>query len=201
MQSLARLSLASELRKRLEALRPLLAELHLLDPIQGASVEELERTLAEARAAEAELSRTESARKVLGEWVEALRVPPPSPAELQRFESERTELHAERDRWFRGIEALGTAIETRGARSYTGADAALDEGTRLVPALESELESLAGLVVKADADLESAETRLAGAGEPLSRARRPPRRDCCARKARRGGALAPRARLHGRVRR
>jgi chromosome partition protein MukB len=157
-QSLASLSLASELRKRLEALRPLLAELHLLDPIQGASVAELERLLAEARAAEAELLRTESARKVLGEWVEALRIPPPSPAELQRFERERTELHAERDRWFRGIEALGAAIETRGARSYTGADAALREGTRLVPALEAELESLAGLVAKADADVESAET-------------------------------------------
>ena len=156
--SLAKLAGASELRQRLEASRPLLAELHLLAPTEGASVEELERELAEARTAEAELSRSESARKVLGEWVEALRVPPPSPAELERFENERTELHAERDRWFRGIEALGTAIETRGARSYTGAEAALDEGTRLVPALESELESLAGLVGKADAELERAET-------------------------------------------
>jgi len=157
-ESLAALSRAGELRKRLEALRPLLAELHHLEPPEGSSVKELERAVGEARAAEAELAHTKAARKTLGEWLEALRVPPPDAAELERFARERAELDAERDRCFRGIEALGAAIETRGARKYTEAEAALDEGTRLVPALESELESLSALVAKADAELQLAES-------------------------------------------
>jgi chromosome partition protein MukB len=155
--SLAKLSQASELRKRLEALRPLLSELHHLSPVAGSSVEELERALAEARAAEAELARTKSARRTLGEWVEALRVTPPPADELERFTRERAELDAERDRCFRGIEALEAAIETRGARQFTEAESALDEGARLVPALESELESLTALVLQADHELQRTE--------------------------------------------
>ncbi len=155
--SLAQLSQAGELRKQLEALRPLLAELHHLSAVDGPSAAELEREVAEARAAEAELARTKSAQKTLGEWAEALRVPPPPPDELERFARERAELDAERDRRFRGIEALEAAIETRAARQYTEAEAALDEGTRLVPALESELESLTAQVASADAELVLAE--------------------------------------------
>ena len=157
-ESLASLGRASELRKRLEATRPLLAETHRLDAVQEVSIEELERAITAARAAEAELGRTEAARRVLGEWVEALRVPPPAAAELQRFERERAELDAERDRLFGGLEALTQAIDTRQARSFVGAQAALDESTRLVPALESELEALAALVEAADAELARAET-------------------------------------------
>ena len=156
-RALARLAQAGELRQRSEALRPLLAELHHLAPAHEQSVEQLEDELAEARAAEGELSRTGSARKTLQEWVEALRVEPPSPTELERFEQERAEIDDERDRCFRSIQALRTAIETRAARSYSGAAESLDESTRLVPALESELQSLAALVTQADAELDRCE--------------------------------------------
>lgn len=151
--SLTALSSASELRKRLEAARPLLAEAHRLDAVEEGSAEELERAIVEARTAEAEVARTEAARRVLSEWVDALRVAPPDPDELQRFERERVELDTERDRLFRGLEALVQAIDTRQARSFVGAEAALDESTRLVPALESELETLALLVSGADTEL------------------------------------------------
>jgi chromosome partition protein MukB len=155
--SLASLAQASELRKRLEATRPLLAETHRLDAVQELGVEELERAVGRAHTAELELARTQASRPVLAEWVEALRVPPPAAAELQRFERERAELDAARDRLFAGLEALGDAIETRQARGFVGAEAALAESTRLVPALESELQALAGLVAEADAELGRAE--------------------------------------------
>lgn len=152
-ESLSTLAQASELRKRLEETRPLLAETHRLESVDEASVEQLERALGKAHSAELELARTDAPRRVLSEWAESLRVPPPEPAELQRFERERAELDAERDRLFAGLEALGHAIETRQARSFVGAEAALDESTRLVPALESEIQSLAALVAAADAEL------------------------------------------------
>jgi chromosome partition protein MukB len=157
--SIASVTRAGELRQRLEALQPLVAEAHVLDQEETASVEELAQALEAARAAHAELSRSESARRVLAECAEALRIPPPTPAELERFERERDLLDAERDRWFRAGEALSTALETRQARAYAGAEAALDESTRLVPALESELESLALLVARADDGLRQAEAR------------------------------------------
>jgi chromosome partition protein MukB len=152
-ESVAAVARAGAIQRELELLRPLVAEAHFLDAIPGAAVDELEQALAAARSAEAELERTEAARRVLGEWLEALRVPPPSTEELARFESERALLDAERDRWFRAEEALASAIATRQARGYTGAEAALDESTRLVPALEAELEELARTVTQADAEL------------------------------------------------
>jgi chromosome partition protein MukB len=155
--SLAAVARASALQRELDALRPLLAEAWLLDPAPGRGVAELERALTIACAAEAELARSERARRTLAEWLEALRVPPPNTEELARFERERAVLDAERDRWFRAEEALASAIATRQARSYVGAEAALDESTRLVPALEAELESLAVAVRAADAELAQAE--------------------------------------------
>ena len=148
---------SGSLRQRLEALRGALADAHVLDR-DGESVENLEAALTEARAADAELTRTQGARAVLAELLDALRVPPPSDAELERFERERALLDAERDRWFRAGEAVAAAIETRTARGYVGAEAALEEGTRLVPALESELEGLSAAVSAAEAKLGRAET-------------------------------------------
>jgi len=150
---------AGAVRRELETLRPLVSDAHLFDREEDASVAELERDLAAAREAEAILARNEAARAVLAEWLEALRVPPPAAVELERFERERGTLDAERDRWFRAGEALSAAIATRQARGYTGAEAALDESTRLVPALESELEALALAVARADEALGAADAR------------------------------------------
>jgi chromosome partition protein MukB len=155
-ECVAEVARSGALKQRLEALRGVLADAHVLDR-DGESVENLEQAVAAAQAAEAELTRTEASRAVLAECLDALRVPPPSSAELERFERERAELDQERDRWFRGGEAVAAAIETRQARGYTGAEAALEEGTRLVPALESELEGLAGAVAATDAKLGRAE--------------------------------------------
>jgi len=156
---LASIARASTLRRELETLRSLASEAHLLDREPDADVLELEILLERARRAEAEIARTEPARRVLAEWLEALRFPPPSVEELERFERERADLDAERDRWFRAEEAVSVAIETRQARSYTGAEAALDESTRLVPALENELEGLRAAVMRADELVANAETR------------------------------------------
>ncbi|HWP06346.1 MAG TPA: SbcC/MukB-like Walker B domain-containing protein, partial [Polyangiaceae bacterium] len=148
---------SGSLKQRLEALRGVLADAHVLDR-DGESVENLEAALAESRAAEAELARTEDARAELAEWLDALRVPPPTDAELERFERERAELDQERDRWFRAGEAVSQALETRTARGYVGAEAALEEGTRLVPAMEHELEGLTAAVSALDEKLTRAET-------------------------------------------
>ncbi len=156
-ESLASVGRASGLQRELDALRPLVAEAMLLDQADGPSALELERAVEAAQRAEAELVRSEAPRRVLSEWLEALRVPPPGAAELATFERERTGLDAERDRWFRAEEALASAIATRQARGYGGAEAALDESTRLVPALEAELEQLAAAVARADAELGRAE--------------------------------------------
>ncbi|HEY3498596.1 MAG TPA: SbcC/MukB-like Walker B domain-containing protein, partial [Polyangiaceae bacterium] len=150
---------AGVLKQKLESLRPLFAQAHLLDEGLTTSVEALEQELERARAAGSELARTERARAVLAEWIEALRVPPPSPAELEVYERERGELDAERDRWFRAGEALSSALSTRQARGYAGAEAALDESARLVPALEAELASLTLAVAGADDALGSADAR------------------------------------------
>jgi len=152
----AEVARSGALKQRLEALRGVLADAHVLDR-DGESVENLAAALDAARAAEAEVLRTQSARNVLAEWLDALRVPPPSDAELERFERERAELDQERDRWFRAREAVSTALETRAARGYVGAEAALEEGTRLVPAMESELEALAAAVSAGDSRLARAE--------------------------------------------
>jgi len=140
---------SGSLKQGLESLRGVLADAHVLDR-DGESVENLEAALEESRAAEVELTRTHGARGVLAEWLDALRVRPPSDAELERFERERAELDQARDRWFRAGEAVSAALETRAARGYVGAEAALEEGTRLVPAMESELEGLAAAVTLAD---------------------------------------------------
>jgi chromosome partition protein MukB len=157
--SLTSITRAGALRRELETLRSLASEAHLFDREPDANVAELEALLERARSAAAEIARTEPARRLLAEWIEALRFPPPSPEELERFERERASLDAERDRWFRAEEALSAAIETRQARGYTGAEAALDESTRLVPALESELEGLRAAVTRGDELLASAESR------------------------------------------
>jgi chromosome partition protein MukB len=152
-ESLASVGRAGALQRELDALRPLVAEGHFLDQADGRDTDELKHALERARTAESELARTETARRTLAEWLEALRLPPPSAEELERFEAERASLDAERDRWFRGEEAAASAIAMRQARGYVGAEAALDESTRLVPALEAELESLAAVVTRADAEL------------------------------------------------
>jgi chromosome partition protein MukB len=150
---------AAALKQALETQRALLARAHLLDEEEGTSVELLTREVEAAREAAAELARTEQPRRVLAEWVDALRLRPPSADELARYEAERGALDAERDRWFRAGEALESALATRQARGYAGAEAALEESTRLVPALESELQTLASVVAHADEELARADTR------------------------------------------
>jgi chromosome partition protein MukB len=158
-ESLGSIAEAAALKQRLEAQRPLLTRAHLLDDDGGIDAETLAHEVRAARAAGAELTRTEQARRVLTEWADALRVPPPSADELARYEAERSELDAERDRWFRAGEALASALATRQARGYAGAEAALDESTRLVPALESELATLASGVAHADETLTRADAQ------------------------------------------
>lgn len=153
-----RLACAADRKRVLARLRALRTEAYLLDREDaGATVNELLAALNDAEAARTELASTREARRRLAEWCEALRRPPPDAEELSRFELERGQLDAERDRWFRAVEALEAAIESRQARSYAGAEAALDESARLVPSLEAEQEQLAAAVTTAGNALALAE--------------------------------------------
>jgi chromosome partition protein MukB len=143
--------------RRLESLRPLFAHAQRFDQAESANLEALEQELEGARADAHELARTELSRARLAEWCEALRTPPPDPAELARYGEERGALDSERDRWFRAGEALADALASRQARNYAGAEGALDERTRLIPALEAELATLAGAVSSSDAELARAD--------------------------------------------
>lgn len=152
------LARSAERKRVLARLRALRAEAFLLDREDaGTAVAALMAAVSEGETARAELARTGEARRRLSEWSEALRHPPPSAEELSRFQNEREQLDAERDRWFRAIDALKAAIESRQARSYTGAEAALDESARLVPSLEAEQEQLAAAVTAASNALALAE--------------------------------------------
>jgi chromosome partition protein MukB len=153
------LARSAERKRELGRLRGLRAEAYLLDREDAAStVAALVAAVSEAEAARAELARVRDARRRLVEWCEALRRPPPPADELERFEREREALDAERDRWFRAVEALEAAIESRQARSYAGAEAALDESARLVPSLEAEQEQLAAAVNGAGQAVSAAES-------------------------------------------
>jgi chromosome partition protein MukB len=177
----------TERKRELQRLRSLRGDAHLLDREDAsAAVLSLSASVEAAEKARVELASAGDARKRLVEWCDALRDPPPGDEEFERFERERAQLDAERDRWFRAVEALETALESRQARSYAGAEAALDESARLVPALEAEQEKLAAAVAEAgrvlalsEADWErkalsfqAAEARRAAVSAQLERERR-----------------------------
>jgi chromosome partition protein MukB len=152
------LSRNTERKRELQRLRSLRGDAHLLDcEDASAAVLSLTASVETSEQARSELTRASDARKRLVEWCDALRDPPPGDEEFERFERERAALDAERDRWFRAVEALESALESRQARSYAGAEAALDESARLVPALEAEQEKLSAAVVEAGRVLALAE--------------------------------------------
>ncbi len=119
--------------------RSLLAEAFLLDAENHAEkAAALSAELARSEQAAAELSRLGEPRKKLGALLDALRVPPLPPEELRRFEVERAQLGAERDRLFRLVEALGRLSAELPALAWEDAERSLANREQIAPALEEQ---------------------------------------------------------------
>ena len=135
----------------------MLSEAFLLDAddhLEKASELSAEHTRLERAASE--LERLAQPRARLGELLEALRVPPPAPEELARFEAERVALGTERDRVFRLVEALGQLATELPALAWEDAERALRSSEQVAPALEEQHQ-------RARAAVEAAEQRVAAA--------------------------------------
>jgi chromosome partition protein MukB len=127
--------------RRAEALHELLAEAHWLDldDLQP-TVTTLAERRREAQQARDELLRTRAARATLNEFVDALRLPPLSDADLAELQTRHAALGLRRQALFSGLDALAYVAEHREALAWTDAEAALDESQALLPALRRQHE-------------------------------------------------------------
>ncbi len=133
---------AAKVRVELGALSELLADAYLLEaPDHAERTGQLEAECQRARAARDELLQLTEARTTLREWLEALRVTPPSAEVLERSEAERAELDARRTRWFQAEELLETLLASQHATSFEDAERALAEQTALLPTLRAQHEA------------------------------------------------------------
>lgn len=149
---------AASLRPRVEGLRALLGEAHLLDePEYAQRCAELEQRLGETNAARQELAARAAARRVLTEHAETLRLVPPSPQTHDAQEIRREQLEAERDRLFAASQALASVMLHRHALCFVDAERLLDERAQVVPALERQHEQAKAAVAQAEAALASTE--------------------------------------------
>lgn len=155
--------------------RGLLSEAFLLEAENHAEIcATLSAELTRLELASSELSRMAHARQKLGGLLEALRIPPPPPDELARFESEKSELYAERDRVFRLLEALTQLSHELPALAWEDAERSLQNREQVAPALEEQhqrarsvVESAEKQVLAAEAAWESATAELQGAEAEL----------------------------------
>jgi chromosome partition protein MukB len=143
-----------ELSRRVGELRGLLATAYLLDQgDQAARVERLSRELENAESAARELERTSAARATLVGLLDALRVRPPSAAELESEQDTRAKADAERDRCFSLCEILAELALRKADLGWQSAEQALHSDSSLLPALEQQH-------AEARSALEAAEARL-----------------------------------------
>jgi len=126
---------AAEARRELDALRALVPDALLLGPPDYAErCAALGRSVDQLRNAERDLAGVAAPRRILAEYLEALRTPPA--ASVDHLARELAELDDERDRIFglrEAIDELGAQIPALG---WTDAEAALSNATNLIPALE-----------------------------------------------------------------
>jgi chromosome partition protein MukB len=142
---------ANETRQEAARYRRLLPDAYLLDgPDYGQHARELNERLTNLQHAEQALARAAEPRKKLATLLEALRVPPPTADELQRFEAERDALAAERDRAFRCIEALRQLERELPALAWQDAERALQTSERVAPALEEQHQRARAAVEEAE---------------------------------------------------
>ena len=128
-----------ELSARVSELRGLLADAYLLDQEDHTlRAEQLARELEGAESAARELARTSAARATLSGLLDALRVRPPTLAELELAERARERADSERDRYFSLCETLAELLSRRADLGWQSAEQSLAEHTGLVPALEQQ---------------------------------------------------------------
>jgi chromosome partition protein MukB len=149
---------AQEARAKADLLRPLVPIAALLDGPEAASlVAQRAQQLADARAAQAELTRCQTARATLTEWVDALRNPPPSDEELASWQQESASLDTRRDTLFTLDAALLDIATDYPALAWSEATRALETETQLVPELEAQHELLRTQAEVAEQEVETAE--------------------------------------------
>lgn len=140
----------AQLSQRLEKLRDLITEAHLLDqPDLAGKISELEEDLRSASSARAELARVAEARRILSDRIEVLRRLPLSEDEIEAMRGELADLGNQRERLFRALDALGYVAAHHEAVGWSDAEEALSAKQELVPALKDQCK-------KADAERQAA---------------------------------------------
>lgn len=130
---------ANETRASAARHRSLLAEAFLLDAEDhAAAAQALRSQLSELEQVAKQLETTAKSRKKLTPLLDALRVPPPDAATLERFTAERLTLSAERDRTFKLLEALTRLLAELPALGWEDAERSLESSTQIAPALEEQ---------------------------------------------------------------
>lgn len=130
---------ANETRASAARHRSLLAEAFLLDAEDhAAAAQALRFQLSELEQVAKQLETTAKSRKKLTPLLDALRVPPPDAATLERFTAERLTLSAERDRTFKLLEALTRLLAELPALGWEDAERSLESSTQIAPALEEQ---------------------------------------------------------------
>ncbi|MBY0401633.1 chromosome partition protein MukB, partial [Myxococcota bacterium] len=128
------------LRPRIDGLRELLTDAHLIDPPdQTERAAALADQLQSALAAQAELARCSAAARVVEDRLEALRRPPLSEAEVAVLRKRVDELRRERDRLEGAIDAIDYVGQNIEALEWSDAPTKLQQNEALVPALEDQL--------------------------------------------------------------
>lgn len=126
----------AESRARADDLRPLMANAALLDgPDHNQRLDEMDRELRDAQAAQRELEAVAEARRVLTDSLEALRWQLPSDEELQRWSSEHEQACARRDELFEVDQALTFVQQHRTALDWHEVVEQLAARERLSPRL------------------------------------------------------------------
>jgi len=162
---------ATETRALLARQRGLLSEAFLLDAENHAEMAAaLGAELARLEQSQSELARVGRQRQQLSGLLEALRVPPPSEGELARFEAERSELAAERDRVFRLLEALTQLARELPALAWEDAERSLQNREQVAPALEEQHQRARAAVEAAELQVLAAEAAWEQATSELQRA-------------------------------
>lgn len=148
----------ARVRARREELRRLLPVAHLLDEADQAELlRQVETELEEARRGRERLAATAADRRTVEVGLEALRVPPPGPAELDALRAARADAEAERDRLSGAARDLRHLEENREALAWEDAGEALRERKSLAPALEEQVSKARQALDRANA--EEAEAR------------------------------------------
>ncbi|MCL2639209.1 MAG: chromosome partition protein MukB [Phycisphaerales bacterium] len=128
------------LNPRHKSLRELMQiGLSLDEPDQTTKLEQLQQSLSAAKNAAAEIQRVKRDRTVLDQRLDVLRTPPLSDAEIDTYRQRHQKLERQLDDMDTALRSVEYVQEHVVALGWTDAQAALDEQTALVPALETQL--------------------------------------------------------------